>query len=227
MSPTAGGVLHRRDLIAFHRRLQGVDRVDLGHEDAGALAAQRGGRALAHVAVAGDHGDLAGHHDVGGALDAVDQALAAAVEVVELRLGDAVVDVDRRHLERAGLDHLVEAVDAGRGLFREAADVVQQLRILLVHDLGDVAAVVQDHVRGPAVGAAQGLLDAPLEFLFRLTLPGEHRDAGGGDGGCRVILGREDVARRPADRGAEMQSASRSARRSGSSCAGSRRCGRP
>ena len=96
MSPMRGGVFHRRDLVAFHRRLQGADRVDLGHHDARALAAQRGGRALADVAEAGDHRDLAGHHDVGGALDAVDQALAAAVEVVELRLGDAVVDVDRR-----------------------------------------------------------------------------------------------------------------------------------
>src|SRR5688572_32749621 len=38
---------------------------------------------------------LAGDHDVGRALDAVDQRLAAAVEVVELRLGDRIVDIDR------------------------------------------------------------------------------------------------------------------------------------
>jgi hypothetical protein len=37
------------------------------------MAAQRLGAALADVAVAADHGDLAGDHDVGGALDAVDQ----------------------------------------------------------------------------------------------------------------------------------------------------------
>jgi hypothetical protein len=42
------------------------------------------GRALADVAVAGNDGDLAGDHHVGGALDAVDQRFAAAVEVVEL-----------------------------------------------------------------------------------------------------------------------------------------------
>jgi hypothetical protein len=54
------------------------------------------GAALAHVAVAAHHGDLAGDHHVGGALEAVEERLAAAVEVVELRLGDRVVDVDRR-----------------------------------------------------------------------------------------------------------------------------------
>ena len=50
----------------------------------GALAGERLGAALADVAVAADHGDLAGDHDVGGALDAIDERVAAAVEVVEL-----------------------------------------------------------------------------------------------------------------------------------------------
>jgi hypothetical protein len=59
-----------------------------------AESAQGLGRTLAHVAVAGDDGDLAGDHHVGGALDAVHQRLAAAVQVVELGLGDGVVDVD-------------------------------------------------------------------------------------------------------------------------------------
>ena len=34
---------------------------------------------------------------LGGPLDAVDQALTAAVEVVEFRLGHAVIDIGRRH----------------------------------------------------------------------------------------------------------------------------------
>ena len=83
------GVLHGGDLVAFHRRLQRADRIDLGDQHAAAGLAQRRGRALADVAEARDHRDLAGHHHVGAAADAVDQRLAAAVEIVELRLGDA------------------------------------------------------------------------------------------------------------------------------------------
>ena len=115
-------LLHRHDLIALHRRLQRADRVDLGDEDAGAAVAQAGGRALADVAEAGDAGDLAGEHHVGGAADRVDQALLAAVEIVELRLGDAVVDVDRREGKLALLGEVVEPVDAGRGLLGDALD---------------------------------------------------------------------------------------------------------
>ena len=86
------------------------------------------GAALADVAVAADDGDLAADHDVGGAVDAVDQRVAAAVEVVELGLGDRVVDVDGREQQRAGLEHLVEAVHAGGGLLGDAVDALARPR---------------------------------------------------------------------------------------------------
>ena len=104
-----GGVLHGHDAIAFHRRLQRADRIDLGDPDLGRQRAQRLGAALADIAVAAHHGDLAGDHHVGGALDAVDQRFAAAVQVVELGLGDRVVDVDGREGE------LAVAAPSGRG----------------------------------------------------------------------------------------------------------------
>src|SRR5213082_3428242 len=58
---------------------------------------------------------MAAQHDVGRAVQPVDQRVAAAVDVVELALGDRVVDVDGGEEERALLRHLVEAVHAGRG----------------------------------------------------------------------------------------------------------------
>ena len=79
------------DLVAVHGRLQRADRVDLGDDDASTLAAQGLGGALADVAVPAHDGDLAADHDVGGAVEAVDQRVAAAVLVVELRVGDRVV----------------------------------------------------------------------------------------------------------------------------------------
>ena len=122
MSIGADDVLEGGDLVALHGRLQGVDRVDLGDDHPGALAPQALGAALAHVAVAQHERGLAADHHVGGPVDAVDQRVAAAVEVVELRLGDRVVDVDGREQQLAPLDHLVEAVHAGGGLLGDALD---------------------------------------------------------------------------------------------------------
>ena len=81
----------------------------------------------------------------------------------------------------------------------------------LVDEHRRVAAVVEDHVRA-AVGPGQRLIGAPPVILERLALPGEHRDAlrvidgpvrPDDDGGRGVVLGREDVARSPADLGPE------------------------
>ncbi len=57
--------------------------------------------------------------------------MAPAVLVVELRLGDGVVHVDRREQEDAVALHLVQAVDAGGGLLGDAADLGGQLGPLL------------------------------------------------------------------------------------------------
>ena len=114
--------LELADLVALHGGLEGADRVDLGDDHPGALPAQRLGAALSHVAEAADHGRLAADHHVGGAVEAVDQRVPAAVDVVELRLGDRVVDVDRREEQRAVRLALIEADHAGGGLLGDTPD---------------------------------------------------------------------------------------------------------
>ena len=197
-------LVHRRDLVALHRRLQRADRVDLGHHDARALAPEARRRTLADIAKAAHDADLAGEHHIGGALDAVDQALADAIEIVEFRLGDAVIDVERRRLQFAVAHHLVKPVHPGCRLFRDAADFGEQMRMPVMHDLCRIAAIVEDHVRDPAIRPLQGLFDAPFVFLLGLPLPGEDRDAARRDRRGGVVLCRIDVARAPAHRSAEM-----------------------
>src|SRR5690606_11598852 len=191
-------VIKRHDLIAFHRRLQGADRVDLRHQNARALAAKRGRGALADVAVAAHDSNLARDHHVGGALDAIHEAFPAAIEIVEFRFGDRVIDVDRRNFQLANLRHLVEAMNAGGGLLGNAANVLHETGIAVMHDLRKIAAVIENEVRAPAVRPLDRLDDAPERFFLRLSLPGEYRNARRGDGSGGLILRREDIARGPA-----------------------------
>ena len=87
-------VLNSGDLVALHGGLESVDGVDLGDDDTGAEGAEGSGATLSDITVAGNDGGLTSNHDIGGALDTIDKRLTAAVEVVELGLGDGVVDVD-------------------------------------------------------------------------------------------------------------------------------------
>src|SRR5690606_24845426 len=120
-----GSFFHGDDTIAFHGGLQGADRVDLSHPHLRTQSGQRLGAPLAHVAKAHHHGDLPGHHDVGGALDAVHQGFAATVEVVELGFRDGVVHIDGGEGQLAAPGHLIEAVHACGGFFGDAANLCQ------------------------------------------------------------------------------------------------------
>ena len=150
--------------------------------------------AFAHVAVTANHGDLAGQHDVGGTLDAVGQGFAAAVKVVEFALRGRVVDVDRGNFEFAGFDQLLQAMDAGRGFFADALDPSEKLGIFFVNHVGEVTAIVENHVQWLAGGEVNRLLDAPLKLFLCFTFPRVNRNARSGNGRSSVVLGAENVA---------------------------------
>jgi len=194
-----GGLVHGGDLVSFHGGLKGVDGVDLRDQNAGAESTQSLGAAFADISVSGDAGDLAGDHDVRSALDSVDERLPAAVEVVELRLGDGVVDVDGRDLEFALLVELVEIVDPGGSFLGAALDAGQEVGVLGVDEVGQIASIVENHVEGLTVREEDGLLDAPKVLLVGHALPGVDGDTRGGDGGGSVILGGKDIAAGPGD----------------------------
>ena len=74
-----------------------------------------------------------------------------------------------------------------------------------MHDRGEIAAVVEEEVRGFAIGErAKLLVDAPIVLFFGLPLPGVNGNARRGDSGGGVVLRREDVAARPSDLGAQL-----------------------
>lgn len=203
-----GGVLHGNDLVAGHGGLKSVDGVDLGDEDTGTHGVEGVSTALTDITETGDDGDLASNHDIGGTLDAVDEGLAAAVKVVELGLGDGVVDVDGGDEETVlladVLEHAVEVVHTGGGLLGKTVAALEHLGELVVDEGSKVSAVIEDQVEGLAGGeSAELLLEAPVVLLLGLALPGEDGHTGGGDGSGGVVLGGEDVAGRPGDLGTE------------------------
>lgn len=197
-------LLHGGDLEAGDGSLEGVDGIDLSNDDAGTHGVESLGATLTDVTETGDNGDLASNHDIGGTLDTIDKGLTAAVKVVELGLGDGVVDVDGGDEETLALEHTVEVVNTGGGLLRDTVAVLEHLRVLLVDKGGEVTTIVEDQVeRLVVLEGNKLLLEAPLVLLLGLALPGEDGDTGSGDGSGGVVLSREDVARSPCDLGTE------------------------
>ena len=138
-------VLDRQNAVALHG-LQRADGIDFSHDDLSAHTTKRRRTALTDVTVATDHTDLTRDHDICRTLDAIEQRLAAAVEIIKLRLGDRVVHIDRWHEKLACVVHLVEAVHARRGLFRYALPLFHDL-VPVVWLIGvDLLEKVFDHL---------------------------------------------------------------------------------
>jgi len=200
-----GSSLHGVNLVTLDSSLEGVDGVDLSDNDTGTHGVESLGTTLADITVTGDDSDLTSDHDIGGTLDTIDKGLTAAVKVVELGLGDTVVNVDGGNLQLVLLEHLVEVVDTGGGLLGDTEAVIKHLGVLGVDEGGEVTTVVKDEVELLAIlEGLELLVQAPLVLLLGLTLPGEDRDTSGSNGGGGVILGGEDVARGPGDLGTEV-----------------------
>lgn len=221
--PVAGGgdedvgagssVFHGGDFITGHGGLESVDWIDLGDDNASTIRLQRLGAlegisqnepsqgcngpttyALSNVTESSNNGDLSSKHDIGSTLDSIDEGLAASVVVVELALGDRVVNVDSGDLEPVLLVHTVEVMNTGGGLFGETSDATQKLRVLFVDVGGEITTIIEDHVQRLTTGETlDGLVDTPKVFLLGLALPGEDWDAGSSDGRGSMVLGGEDV----------------------------------
>jgi hypothetical protein len=193
-----GSLLHGGDLVTGHSSLEGVDGVNLGDNDASTHAVEGHSTTLTDITETGNDSDLASNHDIGSTLDTVDKGLTAAVKVVELGLGDGVVDVDGGDKELVVTEHAVEVVDTGGGLLRDTEAVLEHLRVLLVDKGGQVTTVVEDEVELLVVlEGSKLLLEAPVVLLIGLALPGEDGNTSGGNGSSGVVLGGEDVAAGP------------------------------
>ena len=107
---------------------------------------------LANITEASNDSDLTSKHDIGGTLDTIDEGLAASVVVVELGLGNGVIDVNGRNLELAVTESLVQVVDTSGGFLRDTANTCEDR--YLGEDLPNME-MPATHQRGPG-GTSRG-----------------------------------------------------------------------
>merc|ERR1712050_7417 len=90
----------RDNLKHFHACLQSTNRVNLCDHDAGSCTPHGKCTSFTHITVSAYQGSFSSNHDVGGAHDTIWKRVPAAVHIVELRLGHAIINVDcwKEHL---------------------------------------------------------------------------------------------------------------------------------
>ena len=121
--------------------------------------------------------------------------MTRSVDVVEVPLGDGVVDGDDGVAQVAGGGHGSQAVHAGGRFFGTTDDALSVFGLVTVNANDEVGSVVKGE-RGLEL---EGLVDAPVEVLGGLTVPSVNGVTFAGKPGSNFVLGRERVAARPGD----------------------------
>ena len=124
---TVEGVLEGVDLISGHGGLEGTDGIDLGDDDTSTLTTERVSTTLGDITETADNSGLTTDHDISSTVDTINQRVTATVDVVELGLGDRVVDVDGGEEELAITVQLVETGNTSGGLLRDTLDLGNNL----------------------------------------------------------------------------------------------------
>mmetsp|Transcript_46588 Transcript_46588/g.118141 ORF Transcript_46588/g.118141 Transcript_46588/m.118141 type:complete len:403 (-) Transcript_46588:61-1269(-) len=165
------------DLEALHASLQSVDGVDLRDQHARTGTLQGESAPLADITVAANQRALAADHHVRGAHDAIGQRVSASVDIVELGLGHAIVDVDSREEQLALGCHLLQPHHTRRGLLADALALGRHARVLGLVSRDGVLQQLQDALELRVVSARrirQGAILGEL-FLKLLALVDQHR----------------------------------------------------
>lgn len=165
---------HGSDLKPRNGGLEGVDGVDLSNDNTGAKRAEGISTTLSDVTVAGNDSGFSGNHDISGTLNTIEERFTASVKVVELGLGDSVVDIDGRNPQLVLLEHLVQMMDTSGGLLGDTKAVIEKFGVLVVDEGSKIPTVIEDQVQLLAIlEGKELLLQTPIILLLRLTLPGE------------------------------------------------------
>ena len=98
-------------LVTLRSALQGVDGVDLGHDDMGAKGMQGLAAILASITISSSTSSLTCHPHVGGGLGTIAKTVTTTVQSSNLILGERIVDIDSRCLQRTAPEALVLAVN--------------------------------------------------------------------------------------------------------------------
>ena len=167
------------DLESFHAGLKGADRIDLSDDDTGTASLHGGGTALADVTIAADDDLLTGDHDIGGTHETVGERVAATVHVIELGLGDTIVDVDGLDEKLTSKGHLLKSMNTSGGLLRDTVETSDHLSPLLGVASLELTAQDAEHLLhlGVVGGGGVGECSEFLELLLSLhTLV--HKESG-------------------------------------------------
>jgi len=120
-------VLEFLDLETFHASLKGANWVNFGDDNSSSTGLHSSGRSFTNITISADDDFLTSDHDISSSHETIWKRVSASINVIELLLGDGVVNVDGSNDEFSLGGHLIESVNTGGSLLRHSNELGSHL----------------------------------------------------------------------------------------------------
>jgi len=110
------------DLVTFHAGLESTDRIAFGDNNTCTTSFHSLGTSLTNITKSANDDLLSGDHDISGTHETIGKGVSASVNIVELLLGDAVIDVDGFDEEFTSVGHLFKSEDTSGSFLRDTVE---------------------------------------------------------------------------------------------------------
>jgi hypothetical protein len=111
---------------SFHGSLESTDRINFSDVNNGTGGLHGLGATLSDVTITADDCLLTSHHDIGSTADTIRKRVLATIEVIELRLGNRVVDIYGREEQFTLIGQDIKSVYTRCGLLRNTDHTVSK-----------------------------------------------------------------------------------------------------
>jgi hypothetical protein len=110
------------DLVTFHASLEGANGIAFSDDNSSSASLHGLSATFADITETEDDNLFTSNHDVSGSHETIGKRVSATINVVELLLGDAIVNVDSLEEEFTSLSHLFESKNTSGGLFGDTVE---------------------------------------------------------------------------------------------------------
>ena len=143
----SGGFFHGHHIVAVHQRFQRFDFIDFryDHSRAHGFGSQR--KTPADPAVTGDNNGLTSYEEIGGGHNGSPGRLTGTVTVIEEMFAIGVVHRDHGEVQFVFGRHGAKTVETRRCFFTAADDIFQQFPLVMMKNVNEVTAVINDELR--------------------------------------------------------------------------------
>ena len=185
-----GSLLHLHHLESIHYGLHSLDRIYLSHDNLSTKTFGTHCNTFTAPAVTCHHDILTGNNEVCCPIDSVPDRLTGTVTVVEQVLAVCIVHKHHRELECTSLIELNKAKNTCCGLLATADNLRNKVLIFSVHEIHEIATVIDDDVRSHLKHSS----DVLLVLMSSCIIPCKHIQSRLHKSCCNVVLSRKRIA---------------------------------